>query len=307
MENPIYLITLAVSVLFIASPLLALVQHLSQHVQRLIIQLNSHDSHNRSLPYIEDEFFHPEPATLKQVLLRAAGFALAREHIDNTSELEESQSLLARLRALQGLKEEGASNGEDNSLVDSISYADLDLVCEPDLMPAVNRSRENASNIFNTLLRMSPVNTEYKEKYLVSQFLLEYLSKPSRRVAEKYLFAAYKTSSAKAKYFRGIVSGILLAVLTAVMAIILTLKVDGKIVLDRIGPDSFELWLLIAILVLSLDLFILQPAGVFFRRVLLVGYFKAELNIVAAELRDKSKLILMRSHGVIRSYLWYSI
>lgn len=148
------------------------------------------------------------------------------------------------------------------------------------------------------------MSVERKEKYLVTQFLLEHLSKPSRRVAERYILPSFETPNARVRYFPDISSVILLVLLNVGIGLVLSIPVEGKTILDRVGRDSFSVWLQIGVLALLVDLLVVKPFAVYLRRVVLVGYFKSELNTLAAVLQARSKLILMRSHGVIRNYLW---
>ena len=306
LTDPGFLLLSAVLIFLTASPLLAILHVIVERIHQMIVHSMSYGTHSTSFSYEEDEFYHPEPATLKQIILRAAGFSLAREKIDDVSELEESQSLIKRLRELQGLRGEGASTSEEdnNSLVESISYADLDLLNIPDLLPAVNHSRQKALNIYRALSKINLMSVERKEKYLVTQFLLEHLSKPSRRVAERYILPSFETPNARVRYFPDISSVILLVLLNVGIGLVLSIPVEGKTILDRVGRDSFSVWLQIGVLALLVDLLVVKPFAVYLRRVVLVGYFKSELNTLAAVLQERSKIILMRSHGVIRNYLW---
>lgn len=296
MADPSPLFVVLVCVLVAASPLLLLTNELLKHISRMA----SHCiHHNQPFPMDRvhqpnmDEFYHPEPVPLKLLFLRAAGFSLAVQNMDRVSARVESEYLGSRMRSLQEFD-------DVSSFAESMGFEDFDLFSDTansTLESVVNKSRSKATKVALTISQITL--QESQERYLMIVFVLAYLTKPSRRVAERYLLSAAEFSTANPMY-RGVGCSILLMILLVAMLILL-----ATLVPDRVGNDSFLLWLRVGAVCIALDVIVFQPLGVLLQRVVLVSYFKAELNTLIKLLQERSKLMLMRSSGVIRNYQWY--
>ena len=246
----------------------------------------------------DDEFY--QKSSLRKIIQRCAGYVLAKERIDKLSMETETANLLSTIQAAVIERHEAPAmklimtKSVENVSSEVFLYEKLTNESET-ARKHVKGSRDETVLYFRKLEKMNTL--ESKENYLIVKFLLEFMSNNTRSIAERYLLSSTVPHSTVSMNWKVFTAFILMVALGSMAYVTF-------ILLGRIGSESSKLWLLIGFVSIGVDFFILQILTIWIRWVAFVSYFKSELRQLSDRLRDRSRLMLMRTSGVIQSYKW---
>ena len=236
-----------------------------------------------------------ENTSLRKVCQRAAGFILAKRRIDNTAVNEEAYMIYGILDSLRDDRRSPRARARAKQS-EPIKYYDLPIQMES-LREQVQKSRDDTELLVSELDKIASL--DLKEKYLMQKFLLEFMSADSKRVAERYMLSAFPPREiAEMSWRRSLVVVALLIMVLAAMAYVTDL------LSRKIGSLSSLRWLGIGLIAIAVDVAVIQLVAIWLHWVVFVSFFKSEITQLYNRLRDRSRLILMRSFGVIQSYKW---
>lgn len=291
------------SILFLSVPLFKLQELLCRHCQRLFTNISKQKVTpfarlNESNPVVSDEFLQFQ--RFKSTMLRAAGLVLAQRYIDFVT-LEEEVEDIRRLFDEDTRRLD--ANSISKSFVDTSSFLKVRhgfkhaKVSRTEVMHRVARSRL----VLNTAVREVEAcdSALGKEAYLMKLFLTESFSGGIREVVKKFLSRKELfDSDAKVPVTTSVMCAVGLVIWYAGMTYYI-LRIGLLI-----GSKSSMLWLVTALISVGEDMFLLQPLGIAFQWIVATSSFREELAEMVVRLKSRSKLMIMRSGGVLRNYRW---
>ena len=271
------------------------VRSLLQSSSRTVIPLVSTFKHGHSR---YDEFVDCQ--SFRSTLFRAAGLALAQRRIDSADPQKEvtdiSNLALADLERLE-------INSQTENFVDRTSYKKIchgfSNIDEKIILQKVSYARQRTEVILKELSEESYSNSE-REKYLVRQFLFENFPWHQRVFLQRYLMRCIEPRNSQSSY-RHILGICSVALLVAIFAAIVYILL---ILIGKIGSRSTTLWLIVLFASMGTDIFLMQFLVVWVHWVIVLQSASSRLRHFIDRLRQRSRIMLMRCSGVVRSYSW---
>ena len=245
-----------------------------------------------------DEFVDCQ--SFRSTLLRAAGLVLAQRHIDSCDPSKEVADI--HNLALKDLKRQQV-NSQTENYVDRSSFKKIchgfQRIDDKFILRKVSYARRRAAMVLQELSEESYSSND-KEKYLMRQFLLESCSWHERVFLQRYFQRCIEPRNSRSNYSRilGICSAVLLmAIFAAIVYVLLNL-------VGNIGSRSTTLWLIVLFCSIGADLLLIQFLTVWVHWIVVLQSASPRLNQYLERLRQRSRVMLLRCSGVVRSYSW---
>ena len=244
-----------------------------------------------------DEFLSSQ--RFKSTMLRAAGLILSQKYIDYVAVEDEADHIFE-------LGHEDEERSKSNTMANNMDVTsfknirhgfNLFTTSKDEIVKKVTSAKGTCEKV--VLKIEGQLSSSAKEDYLMKVFLVESFSGSVRHVVRKFLFPfspEHVPLSSSSMYV--VASVILLIVWFAGMSYFIV-----RFGLT-VGSKSAMLWLITGFTCVGEDNFLVQPLKIFLNWVAITSYFRTELNFIVNRLVQRSKLILMRSGGVLRSYKW---
>jgi hypothetical protein len=153
------------------------------------------------------------------------------------------------------------------------------------------RAREESDKIVQDLGRIS--NAYSQEVFLLQHFLVNCLTGLKKRIVYRYFFREHDTLKRLSK--RSYIEYICMVVLPLyLMSICFYIFMFGI----SIGSRATNIWLLSCLISITMDIFILQPIKIWIKWIALSA-LASDIRVWHGMLRDRSKMIMMRTSGLM--------
>ena len=247
---------------------------------------------------ISDEFLSSQ--RFKSTMLRAAGLMLSQKYIDFVAVEDEVDHIFE-------LGHEDEERSKSNSMANNYDVAsfknirhgfNLFTTSKNDIIRKVTSSKNICKKV--SLKIEGKLNSSAKEDYLMKIFLAESFSGSVRHIVRKFLFPVSPEDVLQGAWSSIYVVGSVILLIVWFGGMSYFLIRFGL----TIGSKSAMLWLISGFTCVGEDNFLVQPLQIFLNWIAVTSYFRTELNYIVDRLVQRSKLILMRSGGVLRSYKW---
>ena len=183
-------------------------------------------------------------------------------------------------------------NREDNFSFRQMRYGFLKA--KPDLIKKdVTRAREQADILKSELELMH--TEEEREVYLIKNFFVDYFQGYTRSIANRYLLGKFE--SVKFTYIRALRKYLFMILLPALILACLYFVYIYQV---SLGSRSTQLWLSITMLAIFQEILLIQPFQIWLRWVLINGMVATEIRETMKDFRDRSRVILIRTSGLLR-------
>ena len=282
------------SVLFFATPFFRVLDVLVSWSRIFFSQSES----SKVVPFYDSGNFSDEFLSFqrfKSTMLRAAGLVLSQRMIDFVSIDEEVEHIIQlgnedserlRLNSVQRDYQDTTSFSKIRHGFNSSSLSKRTVT------KRVAFSKDSAKKL--AIKVEEQVGNESKEAYLMKVFIIESFSGTSRKLLRKFLLPPSWKPSVGVPLISAIAVVIWLAGMTY---FILRFGLS-------IGSQSSTLWLITGLVCIGEDNFLLQPLKLALHWIAATSSFQSDLNFIVERLLQRSKIILMRTGGVLRAYKW---
>lgn len=231
-----------------------------------------------------------EAQTVRGTILRAARLEKARAMMDDTLPSEEALSVA---ESMQHMAVHWDSHHvfdtvqalEHNRMRFGMAYASNALI-----LSKVLAARRDALDLCRTIERFAAVDD--RESVLIRSFIVNCFSSSDRMLVQRCFFQKNISSSSSAMT-SCVSAAVWLAILLALFFAIYLLGQD-------VGSRSLPLWTAIVVIALMEELLVLEPAALWLKYVVINGSISEEARLVCEQLRIRSKLILLRTTGLVR-------
>jgi hypothetical protein len=233
--------------------------------------------------------------TYRSTLLRAARLDKARRQMDFVGEAEEAR-LVAKFNEDEQAQAAATWDNRLVSVFDQMRFKQyrysIDNMTPQAVMQRVKDVRTEAESIQQEMDAMDSV--EEQEKYLMRQFIVHSFPLIQRGVVAKYFLRSYELK--RTEYVKNMerASFVFLPILIA----FLTYYV--YVFNLSIGSRATNMWLAVTFIGLTQDIFLLAPTKVFINFIVINGNVAAEVRALCERMSRRSKLIMMRTNGMMR-------
>ena len=242
-----------------------------------------------------DEFVHV--CSNASTMLRAARLEKSRQTIDFVSPTEESELITATARERREVEIANRTGSGPSAILlpshDKTRYGSTALSVWG-ISHSVHAARTRANSV-RRLVESTHSSSE-REKLLIKNFIVDVFTGAKRRIVSEHLFGGDRNVRLSSLQTKLVQYGSL--VLLSCMLCAMVLLTYGLSL--RIGSRSSDMWLLITLLSFAQDAVFFQPLRIWVREVFIASIVVADLQCLILALAGRSKLILMRTHGLMR-------
>eukprot|EP01036_Dinobryon_divergens_P024036 gene24036-32447_t len=244
-----------------------------------------------------DEFLSSQ--RFKSTMLRAAGLILSQKYIDYVAVEDEADHIFELGHEdEERSKSNTMANNMDVTSFKNIRYGfNLFTTSKNEIVQKVTSAKDTCEKI--ALKLDGHLSSSAKEDYLMRVFLVESFSGSVRHVVKKFLFPFSPENAPLSSSSMFVVVSVVLLVVGFVGMSYFIVRFGLTV-----GSKSAMLWLITGFTCVGEDNFLVQPLKIYLNWVAITSYFRTELNFIVDRLVQRSKLILMRTSGVLRSYKW---
>jgi hypothetical protein len=265
---------------------------IAQHIHYRNLESKIIPSDNTSVEHILqprfDEFALAQ--TVRSTLFRAARLEKARRLMDYILPAAEAELVCAKVREDEDRWE---NNHAFKDIVAQASFNEMRYgFHKPNPKKVLQRieiCREQVANMKKELEQMS--TEEEQEMYLMRHFIVDIFDGPRRGVVSRHFLETYNT---RRKVHWEYCSIIFLPIMLAIMIYYV------YVFNISIGSRSTNLWLVVVSINFVQDVFFLKPLKLWINFVLINGSVSHEVRDLCLKLSRRSKLIMMRTHGMVR-------
>jgi hypothetical protein len=230
--------------------------------------------------------------THRSTVLRAARLDKARQHMDFIGVEEEA-------RVVEKYAADAAKTWNKNgvtSVFDQITFRryrySLDNVAHDAVCKRVQAVRAEADTMHQEMEVMESV--EEQEKYLMRQFIVNSFPTIQRGVVGRYFLKEYNL---KRTEFVKNMERASLVFLPLFIGFLIFYVYQFNL---SIGSRSTNMWLAVTFIGLVQDIILLQPTKIFINFIVINGNVAHDVRQLCERLSKRSKLIMMRTHGMMR-------
>eukprot|EP00981_Chlorochromonas_danica_P004712 scaffold946_cov171-Ochromonas_danica.AAC.12 len=239
-----------------------------------------------------DEFM--EAQTLRSTLLRAARLEKAKLSMDNNLPSEEAALLAFEIRTAMAHWENHRvfGNAVDQAYFHRMRYG-LSRVSEKDLLNRVILARRDALGLCRLL--ESRLKVDQREPFLLRSFIVNCFQGADRLVVENFFFPPHLTFSPSLESSIFCYGGLI--VWFGILAVFLVLiMILGK----ELGSRALDLWAAVIVVAFVEEIFLLEPVSLWMQFNVIGGSVSADVRSVSEQLLIRSRLILLRTSGLLR-------
>jgi len=239
-----------------------------------------------------DEFRQVQ--NLRSTLMRAARLDKAQKSMDFVLPAEESALIMLQQEAdTQRLKNHMIfKNRVDNFSFRQMRYGFKNAKFEH-VKTIVSAAREEADILKGELELMH--TEEEREIYLMKHFFVNYFEGYKRKLVHRYMLGKFE--SVRNTYFRALRKYTFVFLLPALLAGMMYFIYIYQV---SLGSRSTTLWAAITTVALFQEVMLLQPFKIWLRWILINAVIADEVRNVIFHFRDRCRIILMRTHGLMR-------
>jgi len=228
--------------------------------------------------------------TMRSTLFRAARLEKAKKTMDFVLPASEADAVLAQVAAQEvQVQDHKAFRNVVAAATTSRQRYQLTSRKRQDVIKRIEVCRDQVGNMKKELEHMD--SAEDQEIYLMRHFIVDIFDGPRRGVVSRHFLEEYNTRRNK---WHERLSLVFLPLMLAVM--IYFVYVFNL----SIGSRATNMWLIVTSINFFQDVFFLKPLKVWFNFVLINGTVSREVRELCEQLTRRSKLILMRTHGMVR-------
>ena len=228
--------------------------------------------------------------TMRSTLFRAARLEKARRLMDFTLPVDEAELVQAKISADE---ERWMNNHAFRGVVEQASSQQtrygFTRPTRKVILRKIETCRDQVTVMKTELDRMD--SAEDQEMYLMRNFIVDVFDGPRRGVVSRHFLEQYHTRRTLLWEYASLV---FLPVMLAVM--IYYVYVFNL----SIGSRATNMWLVVTSINFIQDVFFLKPLKVWVNFVLINGTVSHEVRELCERLSRRSKLIMMRTHGMVR-------
>jgi hypothetical protein len=228
--------------------------------------------------------------TVRSTLFRAARLEKARRLMDYVLPSAEAELVCAKIREDEDRWE---NNHAFNDIVAQASFNELRYgFHKPNPKKVLQRIEICRDQVVNMKKELEQMSTEEEqEMYLMRHFIVDIFDGPRRGVVSRHFLEEYNT---RRKVHWEYCSMIFLPIMLAIMIYYI------YVFNISIGSRSTNLWLVVVSINFVQDVFFLKPLKLWINFVLINGTVSHEVRDLCLKLSRRSKLIMMRTHGMVR-------
>lgn len=298
--DPIALLMFSAVVTIISMPIMQLLRSMTYRIfpYRSSVKPWLAKGDNGDFDNICDTRFHNDEFSLVQTkrskILRAARLEKAQKTMDFLLPSEEALLVLrqAETENVHFRNNKIVSDSKNNIVFESLHYGFKDS-SKTSVLEWIKAARKEANLMRNEMEYME--SSEDKERYLIQNFIVFLFSGPQREIARRHFLGDFQ--SVRLSRWRTTLRLLSSIVLPAVILIMIFYVYIFNL---SIGSKASHMWMAVAGISLLQNMIINIPLMIFMRRIVVVASIAMETRRCLDIMKERSKIILIRTSGVLR-------